>query len=227
MRPVDPTTTVRVHVTLLDIPFRDRERWSRWTSAASGCWLELSRLGSMRAVAEETGVTTSTVSQQIAALAREAGTPLVEPVGRRVRLTPAGQPAGRTTPIADPGRRRRGPPGPRPGRRAGRARRGGRVRLGDPPLAAAGGAPTSRAATPASQVLIHEYEPIEALDLLARDDVDLALVYDYNLAPAVAAGRRGRDAAVGGGVGPGRPGRRGGRAGDRPTWRRTPTGPGS
>src|SRR5689334_12406089 len=52
---------------------------------------ELARLGSMRAVAEETGVTTSTVSQQIAALAREAGTPLVEPVGRNIRLTPAGQ----------------------------------------------------------------------------------------------------------------------------------------
>ena len=36
-------------------------------------------------------LTTSTVSQQIATLAREAGTPLVEPVGRRVRLTPAGR----------------------------------------------------------------------------------------------------------------------------------------
>ncbi|HEY5421230.1 MAG TPA: LysR family transcriptional regulator, partial [Marmoricola sp.] len=52
--------------------------------------LELSRLGSMRAVAETQHVTTSTVSQQIAALAREAGTPLIEPDGRRVRLTPAG-----------------------------------------------------------------------------------------------------------------------------------------
>ena len=30
---------------------------------------------------------------------------------------------------------------------------------------------------------IHEYEPLEAVDLLLRDDVDLALVYDYNLAP--------------------------------------------
>ena len=45
--------------------------------------LELSRLGSMRAVADQLGVTTSTVSQQIAALAAEAGTALVEPVGRR------------------------------------------------------------------------------------------------------------------------------------------------
>src|SRR3954469_20826680 len=53
--------------------------------------LELSRPGSMREVAEEMGITTSTVSQQLAILARDAGTPLVEPDGRRVRLTPAGR----------------------------------------------------------------------------------------------------------------------------------------
>src|SRR5512134_2224824 len=53
--------------------------------------LELSRRGSMRAVADELDVTTSTVSQQIAALAGEVGAALVEPVGRRVRLTPAGR----------------------------------------------------------------------------------------------------------------------------------------
>src|SRR2546421_11194953 len=45
----------------------------------------------MREVGEAMQVTTSTVSQQIAALAREAGTPLIEPDGRRVRLTPAGR----------------------------------------------------------------------------------------------------------------------------------------
>src|SRR4051794_17916437 len=53
--------------------------------------LELSRRGSMRAVADELGFTTSTVSQQLSVLAREAGTPLIEPAGRMVRLTPAGQ----------------------------------------------------------------------------------------------------------------------------------------
>src|SRR4051794_41846023 len=52
--------------------------------------LELSRLGSMHEVAAELGTTTSSVSQGIAALARDAGTALVEPAGRRVRLTPAG-----------------------------------------------------------------------------------------------------------------------------------------
>ena len=53
--------------------------------------LELSRLGSMHEVADALGTTTSSVSQGIAALAREVGTPLVEPDGRRVRLTPAGR----------------------------------------------------------------------------------------------------------------------------------------
>ena len=30
---------------------------------------------------------------------------------------------------------------------------------------------------------IHEHEPIEADRLLTRDEVDLVLTYDYNLAP--------------------------------------------
>src|SRR5262249_50301755 len=37
---------------------------------------------------------------------------------------------------------------------------------------------------PGIAVRIHEHEPLEAFDLLARDAVDLALTYDYNLAPA-------------------------------------------
>src|SRR6185369_16794638 len=53
--------------------------------------LALSRLGSMRKVADAFGFTTSTVSQQIAALAKVAGEQLIEPDGRRVRLTPAGR----------------------------------------------------------------------------------------------------------------------------------------
>lgn len=32
--------------------------------------------------------------------------------------------------------------------------------------------------------MIYEYEPVEAFALLERDDLDLALTYDYNLAPA-------------------------------------------
>ncbi|MGX6605248.1 LysR family transcriptional regulator [Micromonosporaceae bacterium Da 78-11] len=53
--------------------------------------VELARLGSMREVAEEIGLTTSTVSQQLAILSRDIGATLFEPDGRRVRLTPAGR----------------------------------------------------------------------------------------------------------------------------------------
>jgi DNA-binding transcriptional LysR family regulator len=36
---------------------------------------------------------------------------------------------------------------------------------------------------PAVHLQIHEHEPAEALELLAADEVDLALLYDYTLAP--------------------------------------------
>jgi DNA-binding transcriptional LysR family regulator len=37
---------------------------------------------------------------------------------------------------------------------------------------------------PRVKVAISEYEPLEAFDLLVDDDLDLAITYDYNLAPA-------------------------------------------
>lgn len=143
---------------------------------------ELSRLGSMRAVADVLGTTTSTVSQQIAVLAREMGTPLIEPDGRRVRLTPAGRRlaehavtilAAVETARLDLG------PGAEPS---------GTVRV-------AGFATAIReyllpvihelgASHPGVRVLVREHEPAEAVGLLAADDADLGLVYDYNLAPA-------------------------------------------
>ena len=52
-----------------------------------------------------------------------------------------------------------------------------------------------------------EYEPLEAFALLADDDLDLALTYDYNLAPASPARRLSR-AAVDHAVGPRGPARR-------------------
>ncbi|SEQ02348.1 DNA-binding transcriptional regulator, LysR family [Microlunatus flavus] len=143
--------------------------------------LELSRLGSMRAVAETHALTTSTVSQQVAALAREVGTPLLEPDGRRVRLTPAGRrladhavtilaavDAARVDldPAAEP---------------SGTVRVGGfatGIRASLLPVMA------DLARThPAVRVSVGEYEPAEALALLAADDLDLVLTYDYNLAP--------------------------------------------
>ncbi len=144
--------------------------------------LELSRLGSMRAVADEMHVTTSTVSQQIAALAKDVGAPLIEPDGRLVRLTPAGRRLAEhavTILAAVEAARVDLSPGAEP---AGTLRVAGfatAVRRSLLPVVA-----ELAARHPAVRLLIYEYEPFEAYDLLAGDDVDLALTYDYNLAPA-------------------------------------------
>lgn len=50
---------------------------------------ELARRGTIAAVAQALSYTPSAVSQQLAALEREAGTPLLERTGRSVELTPA------------------------------------------------------------------------------------------------------------------------------------------
>lgn len=52
---------------------------------------DLSRLGTIAAVAQAHGYTPSAVSQQLSALEREAGVPLLERSGRRVALTAAGR----------------------------------------------------------------------------------------------------------------------------------------
>jgi DNA-binding transcriptional LysR family regulator len=52
---------------------------------------ELSRCGTIAATAAAVHLTPSAVSQQMAALSREAGTAMLEPDGRRVRLTEAAQ----------------------------------------------------------------------------------------------------------------------------------------
>jgi DNA-binding transcriptional LysR family regulator len=144
--------------------------------------LELSRLGSMRSVADELGITTSTVSQQIAALSREAGAALIEADGRRVRLTPAGLRLARhavTILAAVEAARLDLDPAAEP---AGSLRVAGfatAVRRSLLPVAA-----DLAVRHPRVRLLIHEHEPAEAFDLLATDAVDLVLTYDYNFAPA-------------------------------------------
>src|SRR5215211_4262099 len=141
--------------------------------------LELSRRGSMRAVADELGHTTSTVSQQLAVLAQEAGATLIEPEGRRVRLTPAGRRladhavtilAGVDAARADLD------PNAEP---TGTLRVGGfatAVRASLLPVMA-----ELEETHPAVHVQVHEHEPLEAFTMLAEDQLDLALTYDYNL----------------------------------------------
>jgi DNA-binding transcriptional LysR family regulator len=144
--------------------------------------LELSRLGSMREVADTHGLTTSTVSQQIAALAREVGTALVEPEGRRVRLTPAGRRLADhavTILAAVDAARLDLDPDSEPD---GTVRVGGfatAIRTSLLPVVDA-----LARSHPRVEVVISEFEPLEAFALLEDDDLDLALTYDYNLAPA-------------------------------------------
>jgi len=144
--------------------------------------LELSRRGTMRAAAEHLGTSTSTVSQQVAALAREAGMTLIEPDGRRVRLTPAGRRlADHAVTILAAIEAARGDLDPK-------AEPAGTVRISSfatairrtlLPIV------TELAAShPKVNIVVSEHEPAESLDLLATDDTDLALTYDYTLAPA-------------------------------------------
>jgi DNA-binding transcriptional LysR family regulator len=144
--------------------------------------LELSRLGSMHAVADALGTTTSSVSQQIAVLARETGAKLLEPDGRRVRLTPAGHRLAdhaATILAAVEAAQADLTPGAEP----------------SGTLHVAGFATAFRRAVlpligelarshPRLTLIVREHEPAEAFALLAADEVDLALTYDYNLAPA-------------------------------------------
>ena len=135
----------------------------------------------MRAVADELGYTTSTVSQQLGALAREAGATLIEPEGRRVRLTPAGRRlADHAVTILAALEAARADLDP-DGEPAGTVRVAGfatAVRRSLVPVLAQLGAEHA-----AVRLQIHEHEPAEAFELLAADEVDLALVYDYTLAP--------------------------------------------
>ena len=143
--------------------------------------IELSRHGSMRAVADELNITTSTVSQQIAVLAREVGTDLIEPVGRRVRLTPAGRRLAEhaVTIVAAVESARSD--------LASDTEPTGTLRIAGFATAVRGSllpiAADLAHSHPNLRLLFAEHEPAEAVELLIADGVDIALVYDYNLAP--------------------------------------------
>ena len=144
--------------------------------------VDLERLGSMRAVAAERRLTTSTVSQQIAALGRDLGVPVTEPEGRRVRLTPAGrrlvEHAHHILGAIDAARRDLEPD----------AEPAGVVRVAGFASAIASElvpiVDGLEQTHPMLRLQVSEFEPRESLALLATDQTDLALVYDYDLAPA-------------------------------------------
>ncbi|GGF38872.1 LysR family transcriptional regulator [Marmoricola endophyticus] len=133
-------------------------------------------------MADLLGVTTSTVSQQIGALGRAVGTPVIEPDGRRVRLTPPGrrlaEHAGAVLAALESARAALDPAAdPRGTVRVASFATG--IRRSLLPVIR-----TLRTTHPDVNLQVLELEPPEALAAIAADEVDLALTYDYTLARA-------------------------------------------
>ncbi|MCD0481752.1 LysR substrate-binding domain-containing protein [Streptacidiphilus sp. ASG 303] len=146
---------------------------------------ELSLRGTIAAVAEALAFTPSAVSQQLSALEREAGVPLLERTGRRVVLTPAGRNLVRHAEAvlerleqaaAELVEARGGPSGP--------------VRIGAFPTAARAVVPAALASLarrhPGLEPMVREIDPAEVADALRAGELDVALVHAYDLVPSPA-----------------------------------------
>ena len=138
--------------------------------------------GSLHAAAEALNVTASAISQQIAKLEREVGEPLLERRGRGVALTDAGQlltgHAERALSVLQQAEAELD---------ARRAVVAGELRVGAFATAIRGLAPgalrTLTLEHPQLQVRLQEMEPFEAIALLERGDIDLALAQDWSNQP--------------------------------------------
>jgi molybdate transport repressor ModE-like protein len=141
--------------------------------------------GSVSAAAEVLHVTTSAVSQQVAKLERETGQKLLERNGRGVRLTDAAELlVGHAHRILSLVERAQADL---------EAHRGavvGELSLGAFPTAARGLVPSAlarlRREHPQLRVRLHEYDPADSIALVARGDLDLAIVQDWSNQPFVA-----------------------------------------
>jgi DNA-binding transcriptional LysR family regulator len=135
---------------------------------------EVAQRGSFSAAAEALAYTQSAVSQQIAALEREAGTKLVERSARGVRLTDAGQVVVRHADailarLADAEAELEAIAG----------LRGGRLRLGAFPSAGASVMPRAialyRERHPAVDLTLQPAEPEDGIALLRSGEIDIAM----------------------------------------------------
>ncbi|NMN93610.1 LysR family transcriptional regulator [Antrihabitans stalactiti] len=143
---------------------------------------ELALRGTIASVAEALSFSPSAVSQQLAVLEREAGVPLLERTGRRVRLTPAGRNlAGHAEVVLQ-----------RLEQAAGElidARQGlaGSLRIGTFPTAARAILPTALLTLgrehPGLEPMVSEIDPADVADALRAGDLDLALIHDYDFVP--------------------------------------------
>lgn len=144
---------------------------------------ELARLGTIAAVAQAQFCTPSAVSQQLAALEREAGVPLLQRSGRGVVLTPAGadlaERAGRVLGLLEEASAALA---------SARAELSGELRIGAFPTAVRTLLPAALvalgAAHPRLELHVTELDPAQAPDALHAGLLDVALVHEYDYVPA-------------------------------------------
>jgi DNA-binding transcriptional LysR family regulator len=145
--------------------------------------LELTRRGTITAVADALSYTPSAVSQQLAVLEREAGVPLLEHTGRKVALTPAGTMLARYAEsvfavLAEASA----------ALSATRDRLTGPLRIGAFPSAARVILPPALVALgrahPALELMVTELDPVDVPDALRTGALDVALTFGYDYVPA-------------------------------------------
>jgi DNA-binding transcriptional LysR family regulator len=145
--------------------------------------LELSRRGTITAVADAMAYTPSAVSQQLAALEREAGVPLLEHIGRRVALTPAGAMlAGYAQSVLAVLEEAAA------ALAATRVSLTGPLRIGAFPTAARALLPPVLVRLgrdhPGLELMVTELDPVAVPDALRAGAVDVALTFVYDYVPA-------------------------------------------
>ncbi|MFJ3624395.1 LysR family transcriptional regulator [Streptomyces iakyrus] len=144
---------------------------------------ELDRRGTIAAVAEALTFTASAVSQQLSALEREAGVPLLERSGRRVVLTPAGRTL--VTHADAVLERLELAVSELAGAREGI---GGPLRIGTFPSGGPAIVPATLAELaqrhPALEPMVQEIDSARVSDGLRAGELDVALVHDYDFVPA-------------------------------------------
>jgi DNA-binding transcriptional LysR family regulator len=144
---------------------------------------ELAHRSTIAAVAEALCYTPSAVSQQLAALERDAGVPLLQRTGRRVTLTPAGIAlAGQTEEILALLERAAA------GLAAAQAGLAGPLRIGAFPTAMRTILPAALVALgrdhPGLELMVTELDPAAVPDALRSGALDVALVHEYEFVPA-------------------------------------------
>jgi DNA-binding transcriptional LysR family regulator len=144
---------------------------------------ELARRDTIAAVAQALCYTPSAVSQQLAALERDAGVPLLQRTGRRVSLTPAGAAlAGQTEEILALLERAAA------GLAAARTGLAGPLRIGAFATAMRTILPAALVALgrdhPGLELMVTELDPAAVPDALRSGALDVALVHEYEFVPA-------------------------------------------